>query len=151
MGGFVNDLLAWPVFAPLSRLTYCCYLIHQVSATIVADPWKLFSFLIIFGWSCQFSIHQDLLAMFNYYVILSFPNDVSIICYVYSLINTSSFMCSVQHHCVPHVLFWRSLHFPCRSLHFLPCIWNSFCKGGKDFGEDLPTHFSNLTNWRVIC
>merc|ERR1712004_261315 len=28
-GGPVNDFLAWPVFAPLSRLTYCCYLIHM--------------------------------------------------------------------------------------------------------------------------
>ncbi|XP_055327622.1 nose resistant to fluoxetine protein 6-like [Paramacrobiotus metropolitanus] len=27
-GGFVNTLLSWKAFIPLSRLTYCCYLIH---------------------------------------------------------------------------------------------------------------------------
>ncbi|OQV21128.1 Nose resistant to fluoxetine protein 6 [Hypsibius exemplaris] len=27
-GGFVNTLLSWNVLVPLSRVTYCCYLIH---------------------------------------------------------------------------------------------------------------------------
>lgn len=29
-GGFVNRLLCWKVFIPLSRLTYCAYLVHPV-------------------------------------------------------------------------------------------------------------------------
>ncbi|PVD22480.1 hypothetical protein C0Q70_18294 [Pomacea canaliculata] len=27
-GGFVNTILSWPAFVPLSRLTYCIYLLH---------------------------------------------------------------------------------------------------------------------------
>ena len=27
-GGLVNSFLSWPLWAPLSRLTYSCYLIH---------------------------------------------------------------------------------------------------------------------------
>jgi len=27
-GGFVNQMLSWKIFAPLSRMTYCVYLIH---------------------------------------------------------------------------------------------------------------------------
>ncbi|KAL5012556.1 hypothetical protein ScPMuIL_011107 [Solemya velum] len=29
-GGFVNDLLSWEGFVPLSRLTYCAYLVHPI-------------------------------------------------------------------------------------------------------------------------
>ncbi|XP_052811638.1 nose resistant to fluoxetine protein 6-like [Mya arenaria] len=29
-GGWINDLLSWPGFIPLSRLTYCAYLIHPL-------------------------------------------------------------------------------------------------------------------------
>ncbi|XP_071097623.1 nose resistant to fluoxetine protein 6-like [Haliotis cracherodii] len=29
-GGFVNTLLSWPAFIPLSRLTYCAYLVHPI-------------------------------------------------------------------------------------------------------------------------
>ena len=28
-GGIVNDFLSWSFWAPLSRLTYSCYLIHM--------------------------------------------------------------------------------------------------------------------------
>ena len=28
-GGIINEFLSWPAFAPLSRLTFCTYLIHQ--------------------------------------------------------------------------------------------------------------------------
>jgi len=28
-GGPVNDFLSWSAFGPLSRLTYCCYLVHM--------------------------------------------------------------------------------------------------------------------------
>ena len=28
-GGFVNSLLSWPVWVPLSRLQYCVYLLHR--------------------------------------------------------------------------------------------------------------------------
>ena len=28
-GGFINDFLSWPLFSPLSRLTYAIYLIHM--------------------------------------------------------------------------------------------------------------------------
>jgi peptidoglycan/LPS O-acetylase OafA/YrhL len=48
-GGPVNSFLSWSVWAPLSRLTYCCYLIHM-----------------------------DVITMFNVTVLSSYPNDVSI-------------------------------------------------------------------------
>ena len=35
-GGIVNDFLSWSAFAPLSRLTYCCYLIHMEIISIVS-------------------------------------------------------------------------------------------------------------------
>ena len=47
-GGPVNNFLSWSAFAPLARLTYCCYLIHM-----------------------------EVLPMFVFSV-LTFPNDVSL-------------------------------------------------------------------------
>ena len=47
-GGPVNSLLSWGLFAPLARLTYCCYLIHQ-----------------------------EILAMFTLSTLSFFPSDVS--------------------------------------------------------------------------
>jgi len=35
-GGIINDFLSWSAFAPLSRLTYSCYLIHMEIISIVA-------------------------------------------------------------------------------------------------------------------
>ena len=35
-GGIVNDFLSWSAFGPLSKLTYCCYLIHMNIIEMVA-------------------------------------------------------------------------------------------------------------------
>ncbi|KAF6020538.1 hypothetical protein EB796_021152 [Bugula neritina] len=35
-GGWVNELLSWSGFVPLSRLTYCAYLVHPVIMTIAS-------------------------------------------------------------------------------------------------------------------
>ncbi|XP_067940094.1 nose resistant to fluoxetine protein 6-like [Watersipora subatra] len=35
-GGWVNDLLAWRGFVPLSRMTYCAYLVHPVVMTYLS-------------------------------------------------------------------------------------------------------------------
>ena len=48
-GGVVNSFLSWSFWAPLSRLTYSCYLIHI-----------------------------DVILMFGASVLSSFPSDVSI-------------------------------------------------------------------------
>ena len=53
-GGPVNDFLSWSAFAPLARLTYCCYLIHM-----------------------------EVLPMFVFSV-LTFPNDVSLAVQIFS-------------------------------------------------------------------
>ena len=53
-GGPVNDFLSWSVFAPLSRLTYCCYLIHI-----------------------------EVLSMFSFSVLI-YPNDVSFTVQIWS-------------------------------------------------------------------
>ena len=45
-GGIINEFLSWPAFAPLSRLTFCTYLIHQ-----------------------------NIISMFAKSVLSSFPND----------------------------------------------------------------------------
>merc|ERR1719186_992651 len=29
-GGYINDILSWKAFIPLSRLTYCTYLVHPM-------------------------------------------------------------------------------------------------------------------------
>ncbi|XP_013412631.1 nose resistant to fluoxetine protein 6 isoform X2 [Lingula anatina] len=34
-GGFVNTLMSWKAFVPLSRLTYCAYLIHPIIMYVV--------------------------------------------------------------------------------------------------------------------
>ncbi|XP_033763400.1 nose resistant to fluoxetine protein 6-like [Pecten maximus] len=34
-GGFVNTLLSWEGFVPLSRLTYCAYLVHPILQSVV--------------------------------------------------------------------------------------------------------------------
>ncbi|CAH1786288.1 unnamed protein product, partial [Owenia fusiformis] len=34
-GGFVNTILSWPGLIPLSRLTYCCYLVHPIVMLII--------------------------------------------------------------------------------------------------------------------
>lgn len=47
-GGLVNDFLSWSAFAPLSRLTFCAYLIHM-----------------------------DIIQMFFFSVLSTFPNDIS--------------------------------------------------------------------------
>ena len=48
-GGIINELLSWSVFAPLSRLTFCSYLIHM-----------------------------NIIDMFSSSVLYSFPNDTEI-------------------------------------------------------------------------
>ena len=60
-GGLVNDFLSWSAFAPLSRLTYCCYLIHL-----------------------------EILPMFSFSV-LTYPNDVSMIYHMLNLISASNY------------------------------------------------------------
>ena len=32
--GWVNEFLSWPGFVPLSRMTYCAYLVHPVIMTV---------------------------------------------------------------------------------------------------------------------
>ncbi|GFU45895.1 nose resistant to fluoxetine protein 6 [Nephila pilipes] len=54
-GGFINSILSWSVFAPLSRLTYCAYLIHPVvmnvyygsteSAIVFSQSYMIYTFL----------------------------------------------------------------------------------------------------------
>ena len=33
--GYVNDILSWKGFVPLSRLTYCTYLIHPMVLDLI--------------------------------------------------------------------------------------------------------------------
>ena len=59
-GGPVNDFLAWPVFAPLSRLTYCCYLIHMeillmFGLSVLSYPHDVRS---TWTWSSNAMMHQ---------------------------------------------------------------------------------------------
>ena len=32
--GWLNEFLSWPGFVPLSRMTYCAYLVHPVIITV---------------------------------------------------------------------------------------------------------------------
>ncbi|CAF1432045.1 unnamed protein product [Adineta steineri] len=40
-GGIVNKILSWPIWAPLSRLNYSCYLVHAVILNIILYNQKL--------------------------------------------------------------------------------------------------------------
>ncbi|OWF41722.1 nose resistant to fluoxetine protein 6-like [Mizuhopecten yessoensis] len=54
-GGYVNTLLSWKAFIPLSRLTYCGYLIHPI-------------IMFAFYFSHQTPIHFDIFTMIMYYL-----------------------------------------------------------------------------------
>lgn len=42
-GGFVNDILCWKVWIPLSRLSFCAYLVHMnVLAWVLTQRYSLF-------------------------------------------------------------------------------------------------------------
>lgn len=57
LGGFVNHILAWPAFIPLSRLTYGAYLIHPMVLSLYFS-------------SLQVPFHYtDLFIAFNYVAI----------------------------------------------------------------------------------
>merc|ERR550534_2432024 len=34
-GGYINDFLSWPAFIPLSRLTFCTYLVHPMILDLI--------------------------------------------------------------------------------------------------------------------
>ena len=38
--GWVNEFLSWPGFVPVSRMTYCAYLVHPVIMVIVNASMK---------------------------------------------------------------------------------------------------------------
>ena len=38
--GWVNEFLSWPGFVPVSRMTYCAYLVHPVIMTIFSSAHK---------------------------------------------------------------------------------------------------------------
>lgn len=39
-GGFINTLLSWKAFVPLSRLTYCAYLVHPLVMYVYYFNWN---------------------------------------------------------------------------------------------------------------
>ena len=38
--GFINTLLSWKAFVPLSRLTYCAYLVHPLVMYVYYFNWN---------------------------------------------------------------------------------------------------------------
>jgi peptidoglycan/LPS O-acetylase OafA/YrhL len=40
-GGIVNKILSWPVWAPLARLNYSCYLIHLLVLNVIIYSQKM--------------------------------------------------------------------------------------------------------------
>ncbi len=40
-GGLINKILSWPIWAPLARLNYSCYLIHSTVIHTMIDSQKM--------------------------------------------------------------------------------------------------------------
>lgn len=62
--GWVNELLSWPGFVPLSRMTYCAYLVHPVIMTIITSSQKnkvYWSKITLVGVGCRPDIMHSIL------------------------------------------------------------------------------------------
>lgn len=66
-GGFINDMLSWPVWTPLSRLSFSAYLVHMTVLTWYISIQE------------QTSFYQDINTVFTFFGILILSYSVALV------------------------------------------------------------------------